>query len=70
MMCALHVRTERYSPLVGCDMGRAERASRKTFKQDTCTRAGREGDSEREAKARVTWEDRRKQKIRVVVAEA
>ena len=50
MMCALYVRTEIYSPLIGCDMGRAERASRKTFKQDTCTRAGREGDSEREAK--------------------
>ena len=35
MMCALHVKTERYSPLIGCDMGRAEREPRKTFKQDT-----------------------------------
>ena len=51
-------------------MGRAERESRKTFKQGTCTRAGREGDSECEAKARVTREDRRKQEIGVVVVEA
>lgn len=70
MMCALHVRRARCSPLIGCDMGRAERESRKTFKQGTCTRAGREGDSECEAKARVTREDRRKQEIGVVVVEA
>lgn len=57
LMC-VHVKTERYSQLIGCDMGRAEETSKKHSNKTHVQELAEKGDSEHEAKARVTWEER------------